>query len=92
LRLLALVPLSGHALFASSLAVHELLAPRAARTPFALALAVLGLATTAWYKLGVWGDPGWFAASLGLGAAIGWVAASEKLSRRAGQRRHHRTP
>lgn len=87
LRLLALVPTSGHALFAAALVAHELRSRDAAKTPFALGLAAIGLGVSAWYKLVVWADRGWFAASIVLGVAIGWVVAHEKISRSGSVRR-----
>lgn len=83
LRLLALIPVSGHALFAGAVLGHELCAPRAQRTPLALSLAAVCLAWTAWYKLVVWGDPGWFAASTLGGAALGLALARRKRCARS---------
>lgn len=75
LRLAGWLPLSGHALFLSAAALYAATLPevRAMRLP--LVLSVSGLAVTAWYKLAVWGDAGWFAVSCAAGCLLGWVLA-----------------
>jgi hypothetical protein len=76
LRLDARVPLSGHAVFLAAMLAHELGARSETRSPLGSALAGAGLGVTAWYKLVVWDDAGWFSASVAVGLAIGAVAVA----------------
>jgi hypothetical protein len=74
-RLGGAIPISGHALFLGA-ALAYALAPPVDRAAHVLVAAVIpGLLVTGWYMLVVWGDGGWFAASLALGAAIGALLA-----------------
>ena len=75
LRLAGWVPLSGHALFLSAAALYAATLPEMRALRLSLVLSVSGLAVTAWYKLAVWGDAGWFAVSCAAGCLLGWVLA-----------------
>jgi hypothetical protein len=79
-RLRGDLPLSGHALFLCASAAFDVRAAddeaRAAR----LGLAFAGLATTAAYKLFVWRDFGWLAASAVVGLTLGIVLGSRRPS------------
>jgi hypothetical protein len=81
LRLLAIVPLSGHAFFCAALFAHDLCAPRTVRTPFGLTLAGASLGVTAWYKLFAWADGWWLLASTAAGAAVGAICAWPRRER-----------
>lgn len=90
LRLGGALPLSGHALFLSAALTYSLAAPSPPdATPggggLTATLATAGLAVTAYYKLAVWGDPTWLAASTIVGAAIGGACA--KAARASPSRR-----
>jgi hypothetical protein len=75
-RLRGALPLSGHALFLAAVMANELPRRVRRRIPIACAFAVPGLAITAWYKVAVWHDYGWFAASLVVGFLLGLVLGS----------------
>jgi hypothetical protein len=90
-RLGGALPLSGHAVFLAAVLGFELGAPRAeagrqgAPTRPAAWLAAPGLAITAWYKLAVWDDGPWLAASALVGGAVGlacgaWAARALRSS------------
>jgi hypothetical protein len=83
-RLVGAVPLSGHAVLFAAVLAYALLPPRAPGARIAAVAAAPGLVITGYYKLFVWDDPAWFAASLATGAAIGFAC-----SRAAGR---HRSP
>lgn len=68
-RLAGLAPLSGHAVLAAAVVVHEARSPH--RSAAVAAAAVASAAITGWYKLFVWGDVAWFALSCAVGVAIG---------------------
>ncbi len=74
-RLAGWLPLSGHALFLSAAATYAMTLPRVRTLRLPLALSVAGLAVTAWYKLAVWGDAGWFSLSCAAGCVLGWALA-----------------
>jgi hypothetical protein len=65
------VPVSGHALFLFAALAYELIVPVDAEAPLVVAMIIPGLLVTGWYKLAVWGDAGWFAASAVAGCALG---------------------
>lgn len=79
IRLAGLIPLSGHGLFLSAVIVFELLRG-AERTPGAFLTAVLGLLVTGYFKLFVWHDGVFFAASVVLGGALAWAVSAMVLA------------
>ena len=87
-RLGGALPLSGHAVFLAAVIGFELGAPRAEKCAPTLPsawLAAPGLAITAWYKLAVWDDGPWLAASALVGGAVGlacgaWAARALRSS------------
>jgi hypothetical protein len=93
-RLGGALPLSGHAIFLAAVVGFELgggsSGSRAhdregAPTRPAAWLAAPGLAITAWYKLAVWDDGPWFAASALVGGAMG-LACGAWAKRASGRR------
>lgn len=85
LRLDAHVPMSGHALIASFVAVHRAVeAPAGTRTTrLELAGAVATLAAVGWIKLAWWDDPLTLGVGLAVGAALaaGFRAVAGRASR-----------
>lgn len=87
-RLGGALPLSGHAVFLAAVIGFELASPRSrdgAPTGPAAWLAAPGLAITAWYKLAVWDDGPWLAASALVGGAVGvacgaWAARAARAA------------
>ena len=65
------VALSGHAVFLCAALAYELVVPVDAEAPLVACAVIPALLVTGWYKLAVWGDGAWFAASVVLGAALG---------------------
>jgi hypothetical protein len=75
LRLDGSLPLSGHALLLGAVLANEIARRAYLRSRVTTAFAVPGLLVTAWYKLFVWGDVGWFAASVAVGVVLGVLLA-----------------
>lgn len=71
-RLTGHIGLSGHAVGCAALGMESMAGRRRSESGVVLALAAMGLAVTGWYKLGIWGDPGWFLLSVATGAAVGY--------------------
>jgi hypothetical protein len=69
------IPISGHALFLGAALAYALAPPVDRSAHVIVAVVIPGLLVTGWYKLVVWGDGAWFAASLVLGAAMGALLA-----------------
>jgi hypothetical protein len=74
-RLAGQTPLSGHALFLFAAIAYEVAPPAEGDAPVSLALVIPALLVVGWYKLVVWGDGPWFAASAVLGLALGAALA-----------------
>jgi hypothetical protein len=83
-RLGGAVPLSGHAVLFAAVLAYALLPPRAPGSRIAAVAAAPGLVITGYYKVFVWDDSAWFAASLAIGAATGfacsWAAGRHQSS------------
>ena len=73
LRLLAWLPVSGHAVFLCAMLTHQLGAPKAARAPLGLPLVLAGLAITLIHKV-LWRDIWWCLFSVVVGILLGAVA------------------
>jgi len=71
LRLSGWIGLSGHAVCCAALAAESMVRWKRTESGLVVALAVIGLVVTGWYKLGVWGDRGWFFASVAVGVGLG---------------------